>query len=133
MSLLSFCHHCRMLLQVIQTVLTGCNALKSIECRIERLAVCKAHHITDLFHSQILITLIHKDTHRLINAMTIHKLRYVCHPYGLQLQIYEKISRIKRKRDKFLKNAQKVCLFRKKSYICTVKCMFGYPGRIPRG
>ena len=119
MSLLSFCHHCRMLLQVIQTVLTGCNALKSIECRIERLAVCKAHHITDLFHSQILITLIHKDTHRLINAMTIHKLRYVCHPYGLQLQIYEKISRIKRKRDKFLKNAQKVCLFRKKSYPCT--------------
>ena len=119
MSLLSFCHHCMMLLQVIQTVLTGCNALKSIECRIERLAVCKAHHITDLFHSQILITLIHKDTHRLINAMTIHKLRYVCHPYGLQLQIYEKILRIKRKRDKFLKNAQKVCLFRKKSYLCT--------------
>ena len=115
MSLLSFCHHCRMLLQVIQTVLTGCNALKSIECRIERLAVCKAHHITDLFHSQILITLIHKDTHRLINAMTIHKLRYVCHPYGLQLQIYEKISRIKRKRDKFLKKRSKSLFVQKKS------------------
>jgi len=81
--------------------------VKSIECGIERLAVCKAHHITNLFHCQILITLIHKDTHRLINAMTIHKLRYVCHPYGLQLQIYEKILRIKRKRDKFLKKRSK--------------------------
>lgn len=59
-------------------VLTGRHPVDFIERGIERLSVGKTYHGTDIFHIEVLVSLIDKESHRFVNTILVDE-RCVIH------------------------------------------------------